>query len=318
MLMRVFVRAPTKVLEVVRGSLSNADVAELPEAWDSKSSPAADCLLIHAQGEAFEEMKRALPPHLPIVRLLTSDEPPSAVQPASDSSAAPCAHVDNASELQLAMRAAMLEQRVRNLVAELNGPWSHDARGALGVARLALKLLQTNGEAPPSIQKVENGVVRLGWMMERLPAQVALALDVPLAEQPSQTLFPHLESYVQHLKNIQSRRPIELSATEWAQSGPSQAHVPFLAGFAELAFKLSSARSKLQIRADQQHLEVECECSDLPAPWNVPRRLSAIELSRRDLSAPYRLVEAARFALATNVELGVEVTGRSLLGRAEF
>ncbi len=185
------------------------------------------------------------------------------------------------------------------------------------MTRLALELLKSAGDPTGPLQKAENGVTRLGWLLERLPAQIALALDLPLPERTPPGLFPNLESYVTHLRLIHSRRPIELVGGEWTTSGASQPLVPFAAGFAELAFNLSPAKAKVRFSADRERgLEVECDCPGRPHPWNVEQNLGALELSRpRETPLPYRLVEVARLALRSAIPLTVEFTDRAFVGK---
>jgi len=189
------------------------------------------------------------------------------------------------------------------------------------VARLALELLRDKSDqAGGPVQKVENGVLRLGFLLERLPSQLALALDLPLLERGAPSLFPNLDSYVKHLQLVHSRRPIELSGGDWNLSDASQALVPYAAGFAELAFSLSPARSKVRFSADQQRgLEVECECPNRPPPWDVDGTVSATALSHRLATvAPYRLLEASRLALRSGIPWSVEFTNDTFVARVEL
>lgn len=235
-----------------------------------------------------------------------------------DDSEVPCAHVESESEIRLALHLALSRHRLAQVMGALNGPWSHDARGALGVVRLALELLRSSDDPTSSIQKIENGTTRLGWLIERLPTQMALGLDLPLPERPPATLFPSIQAYVAHLVLVHSRRPIELAPGQWAATSASQELVPFAAGFAELAFKVSPARARVSFAASlEEGLEVECECPGRPEPWNIESTLYASELVRYgDVLVPYRLIEAARLALRTKVPFSVTFTEKGFLGKA--
>jgi hypothetical protein len=159
---------------------------------------------------------------------------------------------------------------------------------------------------------------RLGWLIERLPTQIALGLDLPLPERPPATLFPSLQAYVAHLLLVHSRRPIELEPGQWATTSDSQELVAFAAGFAELAFKVSPARARVRFSASlDDGLEVECECPGRPEPWNIQSTLDASDLvGYGDVIVPYRLIEAARLARRAKVRFSVTFTEQGFVGKA--
>lgn len=317
---RVLVAGPSSALQAVRRALPEAEVTPTSSSLDLSLDPAklhdVDALVVGTLTDELGEPWLALAARVPVVQLLLEEpvDPPSMAPGVT-----PVAHLGNPGELRLAFRTAVLESRVQRLVAELSGEWAHDARGALGVARLALELLKGSGD-PAGLQKIENGVTRLGWLLERLPSQVALALDLPLAERTAPSLFPNLDSYVKHLQRIHSRRPIELLGGDWSASAPSQNLVPFAAAFAELAFKLSSARGKVRFSPHgERGLEVECEDLARPPPWSVPATLGASELCRqREPAWPYRLVEAARLAIRSGIPLTIDFTERGFVARVSL
>lgn len=311
---RVLVAGEPLVVEAVCRALPEMKVLAAPAVLDIAELREADCLLIGPETEMSPEHWEIQARNIPVVKLAPTGSE-SIPAPAWD--AIPSARIESSSELRLALRVALLQHRVRQFSAELAGPWLHDARGAVGVARLALELLKSGSDPASAVQKMDNGVTRLGWLIERLPSQMALAVDLPLTERVSASLFPNLEAYVNHLQLIHSRRPIESDAGKWLASADSQALVPFAAGFAELALKVSSARAKVRFSMPAADaLQVECECPTRPEPWNVHETLSAFQLSRRDDSfAPYRLVEAARLALRTDATLSVEFTEHGFLAR---
>lgn len=306
---RVLVLGAPPVVEAVRCALPNVVVDEAPAIPDPTVLARADCLLIGTRNEEDAAIWLDRARDLAIVRLVVSG-----VAPPED---VVFARVENPGEIQLALRAAILDARMHKLLAEFTA-WSHDARGAIGVARLALELLGGGDEKSP-LGKIENGVVRLGWLVERLPFQVALALDLPLTETRAPSTFGSLDAYVAHLRRIQPRRPIEFPGDEWTASAGSQALVPFVAGLCELTFRLGSASLPLFIAAaPPRRLEVSCECSARPAPWNVQAEFDAPELSRQsEAFVPYRLLEAARLAVRMDIPLRVELTERGFRGSIE-
>jgi len=217
------------------------------------------------------------------------------------------------------MRSATLECRARRLLADLTGAWSHDARGALGVAQLALKLMEMNADSSSPIPKAENGLTRLGYLVERIPSQLALALDLPLLERSSATLFPTLEAFVRHLRRIHPRRSVELLGENIATNQATARLVPFAAGFVEFALKLSDAQSVLKMTL-LEHLALEFECDPIrPHPWGKRATLDASNIGRSvDEFLPYRLVEACRLATRLGAVLTLELTERSLFARVQL
>jgi len=310
---RVLVVGPPQLLEAVQRALPELQVDPVATAIDRALLLESDCVIVGIESERFAETFPLFAGHFPVVRLLLAA---SSVEPTAAESDVPCAHAESPAELRLAIRAATVERRVQRLFAELSGAWAHDARGALGVSRLAFELLKGSTLPTSPIQKMDNGLTRLGFLLERLPSQLALALELPLARSASPSLFPNLESYVRHLRLVHSQREIELVAGEWALSAASQSLVPFAAGFTEFALSMSSARAKLRLSADSvRGLEVECECPGRPPPWDAPQTVGALELSRDQDALPYRMLEAARLALRFGMPLSVELSQRALLAK---
>jgi len=312
----VLVAGAADVLDRVRGALPEMNVVPAP-ALDANPRAEADCVVIETGAKNARELELSLAKVAPIVHLFRQQQKSNGP---SNRNETPSAHIENPAEVRLAVRLAMLQHRVETLLVDLTGPWAHDARGALGVARLGLELLRAGTDPASATQKVENGVLRLGWLMERLPPQVALALDLPLALHAAPSLFPTLESYVVHLRLTHSRRAIELSGGDWSTNAASQPLVPFAAGFAELAFKLSSPRTTLRFSTEhERRLEVECECPERPEPWNVQETIDAVEMSHRhNQHLPYRLIEVARLALRSSIPLTVQFTPRAFLARVQL
>jgi hypothetical protein len=308
---RFLVVGPAQLVEAVRRAAPELHVSAATTASDRALMLESDCVVVGIERERFAETWPLFAPHFPIVRLLHDASAAGATPAEGD---VPCAHAESGAELRLAIRAATVEHRALRLYADLTGSWAHDARGALGVSRLALELFKGSAMPASPTQKMENGLTRLGFLLERLPTQLALALDLPLAQRASPSLFPNLESYVEHLRLVHSQREIALLPGQWAASAASQSLVPFAAGFTEFALSLSSARAKLRLSAEREHeLEVECECSLRPPPWDAPQILGAAELSRGQHALPYRLVEAARLALRSDLSLSVELSQRGLV-----
>lgn len=311
---RVLVAGSPHVLDAVRVALPDMEVALARAPIDEAILCEFDCVVVGTDNGVIAETWQPLAANLPLVWLVPSESDTSTPAKGDDH---PFAHAENPRELRLAIRTAILEHRARTLLAELAGAWSHDARGALGVVRLALELIKASSPPASPTQKMENGLLRLGFLLERLPSQLALALDMPLAERNATSLFSTLEAYVKHLRLVHSHRQVELSGGAWPASEASRVLVPFAAGFAELALSLSAAKTTLRFSADPTRgLELECECPGRAAPWNAGVSLGARELTHRpDGLVPYRLVEAARLALRYSMPLTVEVSERGLLAR---
>jgi len=292
-----------QVLEAVQRALPDAEVLATTET-SRDAVRHADCVVVDKASVGSAEAWRSLSENTPVVEV----EIPAG------------AEVEDRGHLQLAVRAAVLEQRGRDLLGQLNDAWAHDARGALGVARLGLELLKAGGDPQKPVEKIDNGLLRLGWLLERLPSQVALALDLPVADSTAPSLFPSLESYVSHLKRTHPRRNVELTGGPWISSTATQALVPFASGLVELAFKLSTGRTGLRLTAETaSNLRVECECPERPPPWDVQQTLGAFELSHEgEAFSPYRLVEVARMALRSDVALTVELSERNFCGRVQL
>lgn len=284
------------------------EILEAPDARDEPELRGADFLMI---GPGHEDLQKAASSQLPVVKLVTEET----FATNGEDDELPLAAPTHPRELRLALRAAALEFRARRLLSDIAGPWAHDARGSLGVAQLALKLLEPNAETPSPVQRAENGISRLGYLMERLPSQIALALDLPLVENSAPSLFPSLDSYVNHLRRIHPRRSIEL-VNDHQATLPTGRLVLFAAGFVEFAIKLSDARAGLRITVGSgATLEVECECPNRPPPWDVQ---GSLNLERPDGALPYRLVDAVRLAARLGAALSVALTSRSYIARVNL
>lgn len=312
----VLVAASPVVVDAVRRALPEFDVEPAERAWREHVVPRTACLFLGPETGYSEDNAKVRTVNVPVVRLLADG---SAAPDALDLREIPSAHVGNAFEIRLALRSALLQHRTERSLAEVSGPWSHDARGALGVVRLALELLKASGDQAASMQKIENGATRLGWLVERLPAQIALAIDLPTPERPPATLFPSLQAYVAHLVLVHSRRPIELDPGEWAASAASLPLVPYAAGFAELALRVSPAKARIRFSASADDgVEVDCECPARPEPWNIDKTFDALEVSRAgDAFGPYRLTEAARLAVRDSARFSVTFNDRGFVAHAQ-
>jgi hypothetical protein len=264
----------------------------------------ADCVIVDRGTTQGDETWKSLVGNTPVVQVGASVD----------------AENDAQEHLRLAVRGAVLDRRARDLLAELTDAWAHDARGALGVARLGIELLKAGGDSSKPLDKVENGLTRLGWLLERLPSQVALALDLPEEATSASSQFQSLESYVAHVKRTHPRRQIDLVGGPWTSSAASRNLVPFASGLVEFAFKLSSGRAGLHISADAAgELRVECECPDRAPPWDIQQTLGAFELSHRDQAfSPYRLLEAARLALRSESRLTIELLEHTFRGQVQL
>lgn len=310
---RVHVVGSPSVLDAVRSALPEFEVAEM-------SGPAtellaeSECLLVSDEDERAAELLASARGGL--VQLSGMSGPP---EPVLLFGSIPAASVHNPREIRLAVRSALSLSRSEQLMNELTGPFAHDARGALGVARLALKLLDPELLPASPARKVDNGVTRLGFLVERLPSQIALALDLPLPSSPSPSLFPNLLSYVTHLRSIHPQRAIESSGDEWMARSSSEGLVPFAAGLTEFALKISAARATLRISMDRaDRLEFACECPDRRAPWDIRATIGAAALAQRGSKpVPFRLLEAARLAIRSNIQLTVELTDNGFTGRVD-
>jgi len=287
-----------------------AEVLPVTHPLELEALRAADCLVVGPETGLPAQISDLQRSGLAVVQLFRSSEPTPTVAGVAR------ADIASAAEIRLAVHAATQEHRLHELYAEISGAWAHDARGALGVIRLALELVKAGGEPTNPVQKMENGLTRLSWLLERLPTQMALALDLPLEERTAPGTFPSVEAYVRHLQVVHARRPIELLGSDWAKREASQSLVPFAAGFAELAFRISPARARVRFSAEKERcLEVECECPVRPEPWNVEEHLGALELGWRHEVAPYRLVEAARLATRLDISFGVDLTSQGFVAR---
>lgn len=310
---RICVAGSNHIAETVARTLPDMEVFTAPGSNDEAIILNSDCLMV---GSGQEQLLEMVFERMPVVELL----PEEALVAGVTSGRVPAALVTSSGELRLALRSAILEYRARRILAALAGPWAHDARGALGVAQLALKLMETGADSPNVIQKAENGVTRLGYLTERLPSQIALALDLPLSNQPSASIFPSLDSFARHLRRVHPRRSVELVGGEFVAALASARFVPFAAGFVEFALKLSDPQAAIKMTVDQGPvLELECECPNRPHPWDVQASLDEAAIARRGEDVlPYRLVEAARLATRLGVALTLELTGRALLARVQL
>lgn len=310
MSLRVYAAGPAGFLDALRPSLPGQELEEAPSSVLSLSLGENDCLLVSVRdarrGEA-QELARA---GLPVVEIF-DDEVSSA------SAGELAASLRHPREIWLAIRFATLSYRTRMLASALSGPWAHDARGALGIARMALQLITLSTEPSSPVRKIESGVTRMGFTLERLPDQVALALDLPLGP-PAPSIFRDLGVYAAHLKQIHPHRPIHLEGESAMSTTASSAFIPTVAGFVDLALAVSAARGSLRISFDAaQGLEVECECPDRRAPWDLQGALHASDLVRRFSShAPFRLLEGARRALRSGSAFQIDFTSDSFLARA--
>jgi len=297
---RVLVAGPGQVLEAVQRALPDAVVLAATEA-SREAVRYADCVIVDRASVESAETWRSLSENIAVVEI----------------EMALGTEIEGPDQLRLAVRTAVLEHRGRQLLDELNDAWAHDVRGALGVARLGLELLRAGGDPRKPVEKIDNGLMRLGWLLERLPSQVALALDLPIATSSAPSLFPSLESYVTHLRRTHPRRNVELSGGPWTSNTTSQVLVPFASGLVALAFKISSGHTGLRLASDTvSDLRVECECPERSPPWDTQQTLGAFELSHQgEAFSPYRLVEVARMALRSGVALTVELSERTFCGR---
>jgi len=322
---RVLVDGPPFALDAVRRALPNLTVAALKNDLAAPDSAApfghADCVFMtHAKGPLSEAAKQLIG-RVPLVVLLLEsgtslDDAENAVP--TDWADPPRAHCTSADEIRLAARAAMTGFQVQRFSKELAGPWMHDARGALGVAQLALKIMGPSADSASPVQKLDNAVTRLGWLVERLPTQYTLCLELPEMGAPAPMVFPTLQTYVSHLRHVQPRRAIEFNEGEWS-TRPSDQLVPYASGFADLAFSLSSARSKLTISiSGPQSLAVESECPERRAPFDGCLSMTAADLERHGSAVPYRLLEVARLARRTGALLSLEFTAHGFHARAEL
>lgn len=319
---RILVDGPTFALEAVRRALPDTTVGVLEQGRPIHDSAllGVDCVFICQTQRSLPESVKLLWGRAPVVVLLVDVDASLAV-PTEHSHVAwaepPYAHCSSAHEIKLAARAAIAEFHAQRFFKELAGPWMHDARGALGVAQLALKVMATGADAPPPLQKVDNAVTRLGWLIERLPTQYALSLDLPELHAPAAMVFPTLLNYVQHLRRVQPRRTIDLHEGPAAAMRPTDQLVPYASGFAELAFNLSPARAPLVISAHgPQALTVESECPDRRSPFDGCTTMTASDLEKHGAAVPYRLLEIARLARRTGAELQLEFTARGFTARA--
>lgn len=300
---RAWVCGPPGLLAAVENALPWALVEQAPLDLELAKKGMIDAIFLGP-----EQHHLSLGLALPVVLLHEAESLPPLL--AIDDSVR--AHRDSPREIQLAFRLATSKFKEHALVEELVGPWAHDARGALGVARLALSMLERTVSSSSSLQKVENGLIRLGWLTERLPTQVALSLEAPTPPRALGSLFPTLESYVQHLKQIHSRRPIELSENDWTRRDESAVLVPFLSGFVELALKVSSPKTEIKVlaAADPLTLELSCECStsrETPLHEVASEHQLSREQSRELGPVPYRLREVARLAAREGLRMSVHV-----------
>jgi hypothetical protein len=306
---RVWVCGPPALRDAIEGALpTHVGVEGAPADLTSTLLLGVDCLML---APAFYHLSDAF--DLPVVQIRDPGQSPTGLSVLDN---VPSASADSPSEIRLAFRIAVLERSVKTLLAELSGPWAHDARGALGVARLALKMLEGQDATRATVQKVENGIVRLGWLAERLPTQAALTLGGPLPSPTLSSLFTSLESYVHHLRHVHSKRPIELSPSTWVQSDQSQGLVPFAAGFVELVLKVTSPRAPVELVASENppRLEVRCQSDLRLSNWGLPDELHALELSRGHEQVPYRLKEAAELALRDRREISVKLKPSAFVG----
>jgi hypothetical protein len=297
---RVLVAGPGQVLEAVQRAMPEAVVVAATET-SREAMRTADCVIVDQASVGSAETWRSFAENAPVIEIGTAGDTGDL----------------DAERLRRAVRGAVLEHRGRELLGELNDAWAHDVRGALGVARLGLELLRAGGDPQKPVEKIDNGLVRLGWLLERLPSQVALALDLPIATSNAPSLFPSLESYVTHLRRTHPRRNVELSGGPWTSNTTSQVLVPFASGLVALAFKISSGHTALRLASDTvRELRVECECPERSPPWDAQQTLGAFELSHQgEAFSPYRLVEVARMALRSGVALTVELSERTFCGR---
>lgn len=315
MSLRIYAAGSGPFLDALKSALAGQQIDEAPASLLSLSLGEKACLLVSASDPRRPEAHELAGAGLPVVELFDhEDEIPSG--PASDP---PAAHLRNPREIWLAIRLSLLSSRTKTLASSLSGPWAHDARGALGIARMALQLLTISAGAEPSspVRKVESGVTRMGFTLERLPDQVALALDLPLGPPPP-SIFRDLGVYLTHLKQIHPHRPIQLEGESAMSTTASAAFIPTAAGFVDLALHLSAARGSLRIAFDAARgLEFECECPERRAPWDFEGTLQAEDiLSRFAAQVPFRLLEGARRALRFGSPFSIEFSSGSFVARA--
>ncbi|HXS16447.1 MAG TPA: hypothetical protein VN764_04645, partial [Polyangiaceae bacterium] len=190
------------------------------------------------------------------------------------------------------------------------------ARGALGVAQLALKIMDGGTDAASPIQKIDNALTRLGWLVERLPLQYALCVSLPAVSPPSPSVFSTVGAYVQYLRRTQPRRIIDFNEGTWGTASPSEQLVPYAAGFSEFAFRLSPARAKLALSVlGPRAILIESECPERPAPFDACLTMSAADVEAHGSAVPYRLLEIARLAQQTGASLNLELTSEGFSAR---
>lgn len=227
----------------------------------------------------------------------------------------------NLREMRMALDFLALQKSADACTAELAGPVAHDIRGALGVARLALQLLDADH---PAVSKIENGLRRLSWIVERLPTQVALTLGVPIPEQPLAGTFGSVGDYIEFLRRIHGKRPIEFTDSGYWVSAESIQHLPQVSGIVELLLKLAPARAPLVFLSEppgpraRACLRVSTvlspTSSELGSFLSRRPRWEAQDLVQTELVLPYRLQEAARLALLDSTGFWLELVDGNLSG----
>jgi hypothetical protein len=232
----------------------------------------------------------------------------------------------NNAALRYAIELVVERRRGREVIALLASGISHDARGALGVMRLALQLVDAEN---PAVKKIENGMMRLEYLVERLPEQCALELGQSAPERLlGASSFETVAHYVEYIRRVQSRRTIEFKSSEFTTSTASLKWVPLLAGLSEFALKLAPARSSLTISAvaptsaDPGRLLVEADRAplgpELVQALGGRETWTATEVLDAGRHLPHRLREAAWLALKDNLEFQVRLESTRLFGEVRF
>ena len=310
MSLRIYAAGPGPFLDALRSALSGQQIDEAPGSLLSLSLGETACLLVSADDARLSDAMELARAGLPVVEIFGE-------APSSPDHGSPAASLRNPREIWLAVRLALLSYRARTLASALAGPWAHDARGALGIARMALQLMTMSAEPSSPVRKVESGVTRMGFTLERLPEQVALALDLPLGPPPP-SIFRDLGVYAAHLKQIHPHRSIQLEGESAMNTTASAAFIPTAAGFVDLALSLSAARGSFRIAFDlTRGLEFECECPERRVPWDFEGTLQADDVvSRFATQVPFRLLEGARRALRSGSPFSIDFVSGSFVARA--